>query len=44
MVADLKEIEAFGGNVIIGTPGRISDIMKRAKTLNFNSLEVSFHW
>lgn len=40
--ADMKIIEEEGGNVLIGTPGRLSDIMERMEILDFRSLEVVF--
>ena len=40
VVTDLNEISSDGGNVIVGTPGRINDIMKKKTLLNFRSLEV----
>ncbi|KAH7677705.1 RNA helicase protein [Dioscorea alata] len=38
--ADMKRIEEEGVNVLIGTPGRLHDIMERADILDFRSLEV----
>ena len=38
--ADLKRIEDEGANVLIGTPGKIFDIMERMKILDFRNLEV----
>lgn len=37
--ADLKKIED-GANVLIGTPGRLYDIMERADVLELRDLEV----
>ena len=37
---DLVKIEETGGNVILATPGRLNDIMKKKTPLNFASLEV----
>ncbi|GMH19166.1 hypothetical protein Nepgr_021007 [Nepenthes gracilis] len=38
--ADVKKIEENGANLLIGTPGRLYDIMERVDTLDFRSLEV----
>ncbi|CAH2074012.1 unnamed protein product [Thlaspi arvense] len=38
--ADMKTIEEEGGNLLIGTPGRLSDIMERMEILDFRSLEI----
>ncbi|KAL2897265.1 DEAD-box ATP-dependent RNA helicase 18 [Bienertia sinuspersici] len=38
--ADMKKIEEDGANVLIGTPGRLYDIMERINTLEFRDLEV----
>lgn len=40
--ADMKRIEEEGVNVLIGTPGRLHDIMERADILDFRSLEVLY--
>lgn len=40
--ADVKVIEEEGGNILIGTPGRLSDIMERMEILDFRNLEVVF--
>lgn len=37
---DMKKIEEEGGNVLIGTPGKIFDIMERIDILDFRNLEV----
>lgn len=37
---DLKKIEEEGVNVLIGTPGRLYDIMERMDVLDFRNLEV----
>jgi len=37
---DVADFNAQGGNVIIGTPGRLSDVMKRCDLLDCKSLEV----
>ncbi|GAB2299343.1 DEAD-box ATP-dependent RNA helicase 18 [Dionaea muscipula] len=38
--ADVKKIEQEGANLLIGTPGRLYDIMDRVEALDFRSLEV----
>ena len=40
--ADLKKIEEEGANLLVGTPGRLFDIMERVDGLDFRNLEVSF--
>lgn len=37
---DVKKIEDDGANVLIGTPGRLFDIMERIDILDFRSFEV----
>ncbi|KAH9605104.1 hypothetical protein KSS87_022591 [Heliosperma pusillum] len=37
---DVKKIEENGANVLIGTPGRLFDIMDRMEELDFRDLEV----
>lgn len=37
--ADLKKIED-GANLLVGTPGRLFDIMERVDGLDFRNLEV----
>ena len=39
---DVSAFNAQGGNVIIGTPGRLSDVMKRCESLDCKNLEVAF--
>ena len=39
--SDLKKIEEEGANLLIGTPGRLYDIMERMDILDFRNLEVS---
>lgn len=39
--ADVKRIEEEGANLLIGTPGRLHDIMERVDFLDFRSFEVS---
>ncbi|CAI0416138.1 unnamed protein product [Linum tenue] len=38
--ADVKKIEEEGANLLIGTPGRLHDIMERVGDLDFRNLEV----
>ncbi|KAK9283118.1 hypothetical protein L1049_011349 [Liquidambar formosana] len=38
--ADLKKIEEEGANVLIGTPGRLYDIMDRVDVLDCRNLEI----
>ncbi|CAN8237219.1 unnamed protein product [Cochlearia groenlandica] len=38
--ADMEIIEEQGGNILIGTPGRLSDIMERMEILDFRNLEI----
>ncbi|CAL1387718.1 unnamed protein product [Linum trigynum] len=38
--ADVKKIEEDGANLLIGTPGRLHDIMERVDDLDFRNLEV----
>ncbi|KAL9230225.1 hypothetical protein vseg_005605 [Gypsophila vaccaria] len=38
--ADVKKIEEDGANVLIGTPGRLFDIMERIEGLDFRELEL----
>ncbi|XWS74766.1 hypothetical protein CRYUN_Cryun01aG0025700 [Craigia yunnanensis] len=38
--ADLKKIEDEGANLLIGTPGRLYDIMDRMDVLDFRNLEI----
>lgn len=39
---DMKKIEEEGVNILIGTPGRLYDIMERMDILDFRNLEVFF--
>jgi hypothetical protein len=39
---DVAAFNTQGGNVIIGTPGRLSDVMKRCDLLDCKSLEVGY--
>lgn len=41
--ADLKKIEEEGANLLVGTPGRINDIMERVDGLDFRNFEVFVH-
>lgn len=38
--ADMRKIEEEGTNLLIGTPGRLYDIMDRMDVLDFRNLEV----
>ncbi|XP_057980666.1 DEAD-box ATP-dependent RNA helicase 18 [Malania oleifera] len=38
--ADVKKIEEEGANLLIGTPGRLYDIMQRMDELDFRNLEI----
>lgn len=38
--ADMKKIVEEGANLLIGTPGRLYDIMERMDILDFRNLEV----
>lgn len=38
--ADMHKIEEEGVNLLIGTPGRLNDIMERMDSLDFRNLEV----
>ncbi|XP_075513373.1 DEAD-box ATP-dependent RNA helicase 18 [Primulina tabacum] len=38
--ADVTKIEEEGANLLIGTPGRLNDIMERMDILDFRSLEI----
>ncbi|KAH9702665.1 DEAD-box ATP-dependent RNA helicase 18 [Citrus sinensis] len=38
--ADVKKIEEEGANLLIGTPGRLYDIMERMDVLDFRNLEI----
>lgn len=41
--ADMKKIEEEGANLLIGTPGRLHDIMERMESLDFRDLEVDVY-
>ncbi|KAG7659195.1 P-loop containing nucleoside triphosphate hydrolase [Arabidopsis suecica] len=38
--ADMNTLEEEGANLLIGTPGRLSDIMKRMEFLDFRNVEI----
>lgn len=38
--SDMRKIEEEGANLLIGTPGRLYDIMDRMDILDFRNLEV----
>ncbi|XP_061351225.1 DEAD-box ATP-dependent RNA helicase 18 [Gastrolobium bilobum] len=38
--ADMKKIEEEGANILIGTPGRLFDIMNRMDVLDFKNFEI----
>lgn len=38
---DMRKIEEEGANLLIGTPGRLFDIMERMDTLDFRNFEVN---
>ena len=38
--ADVAAFHEHGGNILIGTPGRLSDIIKRTTTMDLKHLEV----
>lgn len=40
VAADLKKLKEDGVNIIVGTPGRLDDIMERINILDFRRLEV----
>ena len=37
---DVAHFKEHGAHVLVGTPGRIDDIMKRCTTMDFKRLEV----
>lgn len=41
--SDMSTIEEGGCNLLIGTPGRLSDIMERMEILDFRNLEVTLY-
>lgn len=42
--ADMRQIEEEGANLLIGTPGRLNDIMDQMDTLDFRNLEVCLNF
>lgn len=38
--ADKEKIETEGANILVGTPGKLCDVMERLDVLDFRSLEV----
>ncbi|CAI9091778.1 OLC1v1026889C2 [Oldenlandia corymbosa var. corymbosa] len=38
--SDMRKIEEDGANLLIGTPGRLNDIMERMDMLDFRSVEI----
>ncbi|XP_051123081.1 DEAD-box ATP-dependent RNA helicase 18 [Andrographis paniculata] len=38
--SDMRKIEDEGANLLIGTPGRLNDIMERMDALDFRNLEI----
>ena len=41
VTAEAAKLKQSGANVLIGTPGRLHDIMERVSALDFKNLEVS---
>jgi hypothetical protein len=41
VTAEAAKMKQTGANVLIGTPGRLYDIMERVSGLDFRNLEVS---
>lgn len=39
---DIKRIEEEGANILVGTPGKLYDIMDRVDILDFRSFEVLY--
>ncbi|WVZ72397.1 hypothetical protein U9M48_020864 [Paspalum notatum var. saurae] len=37
---DLKKVEQEGANILVGTPGKLNDIMEHTDTLEFKNLEI----
>lgn len=44
VAADLQSLKQDGANLLIGTPGRLHDIMERSSFLDFRQLEVCGSW
>lgn len=40
VTAEVAKLKQSGANVLIGTPGRLYDIMERVSVLDFRNLEV----
>ncbi|KAM0918850.1 hypothetical protein ACQ4PT_008588 [Festuca glaucescens] len=38
--AELKKVEEEGANILVGTPGKLFDIMERLDTLEYKNLEI----
>ena len=38
--AELKRVDEQGANILVGTPGKLCDVMQREDTLDFKNLEV----
>ncbi|XP_006645526.2 DEAD-box ATP-dependent RNA helicase 18 [Oryza brachyantha] len=38
--AELKKLEEEGANILVGTPGKLFDVMERLDTLNYKNLEI----
>jgi ATP-dependent RNA helicase DDX55/SPB4 len=38
--AELKRVDEEGANILVGTPGKLYDIMQREDALDFKNLEV----
>lgn len=39
---DIRKLEDEGANILVGTPGKLHDVMERLDILDFRSLEVFF--
>lgn len=42
VTAEVAKLKQTGANVLIGTPGRLYDIMERVSAFDFRNLEVPF--
>lgn len=42
VTAEVAKLKQTGANVLIGTPGRLYDIIERVSALDFRNLEVPF--
>jgi len=38
--AELKRVDEQGANILVGTPGKLCDVMQREDTLDFKNLEI----